>query len=105
MGGRAVRQIRMPFSEEAREAVLDYLRQEFGGSAVTHETTAGDLAVVVEQGENRYAIEVDENFLRDYSPAEITACLRQWNLASELQRAEGMEFSVSEAGVRLASSN
>jgi hypothetical protein len=82
----------MPFSEEAREAVLDYLRQEFGGSAVTHETTAGDL-------------EVDENFLRDYSPAEITACLRQWNLASELQRAEGMEFSVSEAGVRLASSN
>jgi hypothetical protein len=94
----------MVSSEAAREAVLDYLRDEFAGAVMTHETPTSTLVVDIRHGDHEWTVEFDRDFL-ETAPSEIARRLRDFNLGGELRRGEGLRFIVSNAGVRLSSSN
>jgi hypothetical protein len=56
-------------------------------------------------GRREYTLRFDPAFLSEHSDAEVFSKLREWDVPGELCRGEGLHFIVSEAGLRLASSN
>ncbi len=85
--------------------MLRYFEREFHEMATVMETPAG-IEVAVESGEDVvYTVEIAREFLESHTPAEIERAFRNWNVAGEVRRLEGMPVSVSDGGVRLSSSN
>ncbi len=92
-------------SDQSRHsALLRYFQTEFPG-AVLSETPSGSVKISAGSGDDVYAAQVSREFLEDHEPAEIERLLREWNVAAEMRRMEGLEMSVSSGGVRLESSN
>lgn len=92
-------------NDTARAAVLRYLDRELPGCTLTQRAEPDSLEVHIQHGAETYSVEFSHEFLTEHSPDAIERLLGEWNLAGELQRAEGLEMSVSSAGIRLDSSN
>lgn len=92
--------------DERSEAIRTYLQNEFSGAELREEHTAASaVKYVLRQGGQEWPVSVMEEFLERHEAAEITRLLREWNVADELRRAEGLEFVLTSQGVRLESAN
>ncbi len=96
--------IKTPTLHQGIDGVLDYLRQKFDWAKERQSTAAG---IVIEAGEgpDRWHITVSEDFAGEHDAAATRALLEDWNLAGEMRRSEGLDLTVSPAGIRLESSN
>jgi hypothetical protein len=91
-------------SNQRHAAVLRYFEAEFPG-AVLNATPSGSVKISAEAGDGVYSAHLSREFLEDGEPCEIERRLREWDVAGEMPRMEGLEVSVSSGGVRLDSSN
>ena len=93
-----------PTLHQGTDGVLDYLRQRFDWA---EERETGPAGIAIEAGENdeRWHITVSEDFLDEHDPASVRSLLEEWNLAGEMRRSEGLDLTVSPAGIRLKSAN
>ena len=86
------------------EGAIDYLRQKFDW-VDTRQTGSASCSVTVWEGSDGWRVNLSEEFLDAHSPEQVRRLLEEWNLAGEMRRAEGLDLTVSSAGVRLDSSN
>lgn len=93
-----------PILNQGAEGVLDYLRQKFDW-AEERESGAAGIGIDAGEGANRWHITVSEDFLGERDPRDVRRLLEEWNLAGEMRRSEGLDLTVSPAGIRLESSN
>lgn len=86
------------------DGAIGYLRQKFDW-VDTHLTDSGSLVAIVGENRDRWRVNLSKDFLRENEAAEIRRMLEEWNLAGEMRRANGLDLTVSSAGIRLDSSN
>ena len=93
--------------EEKLLAVRRYLEKAFPGHTVSDSGVTGDRkpGYRIEKDNLRYEIDIHPDFLARHATAEIEPLLAKWNLREELIRAEGMPMVLTDAGIRLTSSN
>ena len=91
-------------SDQRYAAVLHYFEAEFP-AALLNATPSGSVKISAEWVDGVYSAHLSREFLEDRQPGEIERLLREWDVAGEMRRMEGLEVSVSSGGVRLDSSN
>lgn len=94
-----------PLAREIQAAIEQYLNAEFHGKLVQHASAAGSLKYRVEANGCEYGVEFSREFLDEHATGDIHQLLSRLDVAGEMRRMEGMDLSVSSAGVRLDSSN
>ena len=96
--------IKTPTLHQDPDGVLDYLRQKFDW-AEERETRPAGIGIDAGEGSDRWHITVSEDFLDEHDPVSVRRLLEEWNLAGEMRRTEGLDLTVSPAGIRLESAN
>ena len=82
-------------NHDALERIAEALRSGIPGAEVVTDGAAN--VIRVHRGTHEYTLRVDD----DISPDAT----ERWDIAAELCRAEGLELVLTQAGIRLASSN
>ncbi len=86
-------------------AIHDYFSRRMPGYRVESREAIGGLQFNLVRPERSLTVTFMREFLNERSGEEALKALDGWNLAGELERAEGLPMIVEPAGIRLASSN